>query len=223
ECCHTVIKMSRWILCGAGAAALAVVGWRAWQLIPPEPVVVIKRNIPEAAPLCPWREPEADLKVLFPTATRYETETRILSGLRLELAARLGRMPTGDENALRVFHVFHEETPLGTVLLQRVKATSGAIEIVLALNTDSRVSGFLIQRLRESEPVTAVLLDQQWRQSFEGKDANSAWQLGQDIPGVPNEARASALAVIEGVKTLLILQAVADQARLKEPIPAGHH
>src|SRR5438045_8614756 len=53
---------------------------------------------PEAAPLCPWREPESDLKAFFPQATRYSVEPRILSGVRLELQQRLGRFPTGDEN-----------------------------------------------------------------------------------------------------------------------------
>src|ERR1043165_4560528 len=48
----------------------------------------------QSEPLCPWREPEQDLRRFFPEATRYEVETRILSGQRLELMKQLGRAPT---------------------------------------------------------------------------------------------------------------------------------
>ena len=99
--------MSRTVLFGVGALAalLGVVGWRVVRPSPAETLVEARAQPPEAAPLCPWREPQADLQQLFPTATRYEIETRILSGLRLELAQRLGRAPTGDENALHLYRI----------------------------------------------------------------------------------------------------------------------
>ena len=100
--------MSRLVIFGAGAAVLlAVVGWRITEVSnTSERPFEGKNKLPQAAPLCPWREPDADLKLLFPIATRYELETRILSGLRVELAERLGRVPTGDENALHVYRIY---------------------------------------------------------------------------------------------------------------------
>src|SRR5262245_23827805 len=74
----------------------------------------------ESAPLCPWREPEANLQALFLGATRYEPETRILSSMRVELTRRLGRVPQPDENALLRHRVLAgPEECLGFVLTRR--------------------------------------------------------------------------------------------------------
>jgi hypothetical protein len=176
-----------------------------------ETLVEAHARPPEAAPLCPWRAPQADLQQLFPTATRYETETRILSGQRLELARRLGRTPTGDENALHLYPVYREQTALGSVVTRRVKGAYGAIELVLAADTGHRVCGLLLQRLREPEPIARALQDPNWLHSFHGEGADAAWQLGGDIPDVPPEARASARAVVEGARSALILLDTAAQ------------
>src|SRR5438132_8210137 len=97
--------MSRHLIFGSGTLVLllAIVGWRIIESSnPPEIPFETKNTPPPPAPLCPWREPESDLKVFFPDATRFELETLILSGQRLELAQGLGREQTGDENALHV-------------------------------------------------------------------------------------------------------------------------
>ena len=95
--------MARFLIFGACALALglAVLARRISESseLPFDP----KTPLPQAAPLCPWREPASDLKRFFPNATQYQPETRILSGQRLELAQRLGRVPTGDENALHLY------------------------------------------------------------------------------------------------------------------------
>jgi len=161
--------------------------------------------------MCPWREPERDLKQFFPEATHHKIETRILSGQRLELAARLGRTPTGDENALYLYPVYREQTQLGVVLARRVKGEFGAIELVLAVGTNQQVSGLRLQRLREPETSAAALQDPQWLGSFVGKRADSSWQPEHEISGLPPEARISAKAITEGVRSLLILLAMADQ------------
>jgi len=161
--------------------------------------------------MCPWREPASDLNLFFPNATGYKVETRILSGLRLELASRLGRAPTGDENALRVYPVYQGETPLGLVMTRRVKGALGAIEVVVAVNTNQQICGVRLQRLRESESTTSVLLSPSWLRSFEGKNADAPCQLGRDIPAVPAEASASAESIAQGVRSLLIQLAVANQ------------
>jgi Na+-translocating ferredoxin:NAD+ oxidoreductase RnfG subunit len=171
--------------------------------------------------MCPWREPASDLKLFFPNATGYKVETRVLSGLRLELATRLGRTPTGDENALRVYSVYQNEIPLGLVLTRRVKGELGAIELVLAVNTNQQVCGMRLQRLREPEASATILQSSDWLRSFDGKSADDAWQLGQDIPNVPTDARASAESIVGGVRSSLILLAVASQVR--DPMTAPHH
>ena len=213
--------MARTALLGAGAlaAVLAVVGWRLAQSAP-ETLVETRARPPEAAPLCPWREPQADLQRLFPAATRHETETRILSGHRLELTQRLGRAPTGDENALHLYRIYRDNEPLCTIVTQRVKGAYGAIELVLAADTNHRVCGLLLQRLREPEPIARALQSPDWLQSFNGKDADADWRLGSDIPSVPAEASSSAQAVVEGARAAVILLAAADQA---PPSAKPHH
>jgi hypothetical protein len=205
------------------AALLAVVGWRLAQSSTSETLIESQVRPAEAAPLCPWREPEADLRQLFPSATREESVTRILSGHRLELAQRLGRTPTGDENELRLHRVYREDTPLGTIMSRRVKGAYGAIELVLAADTNHLVCGLRLQRLREPEPVARTLQDPDWLHAFAGKGAEAAWQLGGDIPDVPPEARLSAQAVVEGVRSAMILLTTADHAPPFRSGQTPHH
>jgi hypothetical protein len=187
-------------------------------------VVLQTRTVrpPEPPQLCPWREPEADLKLLFPGATRCEVETRILSGLRGELQQRLGRPPTGDENALRLYRVYREDTAMGIVLTRRVKGEHGVIELVLGASPEGQVSGLRLQRLREPESVAEELQNSNWLRSFEGKRADSTWLLGRDIPQVPPPARFSAEAIINGTRSLLILLAAADHGSPPNLLSAHH-
>lgn len=204
------------------AAGVALVVWRHAQPLP-ETLVENPTKPPEAAPLCPWRDPETSLNSFFPSATRYVLETRILSGMRLELARRLGRMPTGDENALRLYRIYQDSTVLGTVLTRRVKGDYGAIEIVLGVDENQRICGLRLQRLREPEPIARALQDVKWQRSFEGKGAGDSWQIGQDLPAVPAEAHSSAASVVEGVRSLLILLAGSEQAGSSVLVQAQHH
>jgi Na+-translocating ferredoxin:NAD+ oxidoreductase RnfG subunit len=139
----------------------------------------------------------------------------------LELAARLGRTPSGDENALRVYPVYQEKIPLGVVLTRRVKGEHGGIEIVAAVSTNQQICGLRLQRLREPEFGAAALQDSEWLRSFDGKTADDPWRLGKDIPDVPSEARASAESIVEGVRDSLILLAAASPERGLAATP--HH
>ena len=151
------MKMSRLFCFLGGALVLVVIGWKISRPSSTETFSDANAKPPEAAPLCPWREPEKDLKMIFPTATGYKVETRILSGLRVELRERLGRAPAPDENALHFYSIYREETFLGTVLTRRIKGEHGAIELVLATDLERRVCGLHFQRLREPEPIVRAL------------------------------------------------------------------
>ena len=161
--------------------------------------------------MCPWREPDLDLREFFSDGARYETETRILSGQRLELSERLGRTPTAGENTLRVHRVFHQQQPMGLVLTSRVKGEYGAIEIVLATFPGGEVRGLRLQRLREPGSIADALQQPDWLAAFRGKTARSQWKLGDDIPDVSPPARLSAAAIVDGVRSLLILLDTAEQ------------
>lgn len=219
------IEMRRWILPGALGALLVlslVLGFNGSS--PGVKAFDPKVKPPEAAPMCPWRDPVSDLKQFFPDATRHSVEIRILSGRRVELGERLGRTPTGDENALQVWRVYATESLVGSVLTRRVKGEYGVIELVLAVEANGSVRGVRPQRLREPENIAQALQNPNWLRSFEGRRAESSWKLGEDIPGVPAEACASASAMIEGTRSLLILLATSEQAiSSTKPGPKPHH
>jgi hypothetical protein len=198
------------------AAVLVAAAWCYCEWSTPFPETPSVLNTPriEPAPPCPWREPEQDLRAFFPQADHYQTEERILSGQRLELADRLGRPPTAEENALSVHRVFHQQQSLGTVLTRRVKGEYGAIEVVLAISTNGRVCGLRLQRLREPEAIATELHRPEWLGAFQGKRVSSSWQIGLDVPAVSTPARASAEAVVDGVRSLLVLLDTANQSNV---------
>ena len=206
--------MRGWVLLGflGLAAGAALVARRVSERISSEVVSVSSIKTPEAAPLCPWREPESDLKVFFPGATRYAVETRILSGMRLELSKQLGRTPTGDENALRVYRVYHYAELVGSVLTRRVKGEHGGIELILAVDTKEIVRGLRLQRLREPAAISSALDNPSWLDLLAGKRASDPWQFDADISPVSKEAQPSAQAILEGARSSLILLAAAERA-----------
>jgi hypothetical protein len=219
------IEMRRWILPGAFGAILTLSV--AFWLNGSSPAVKVfdpKVRPPEAAPLCPWRDPVSDLKQFFPDATRNEVEIRILSGQRVELAERLGRMPTGEENALHVWRVYAGQSLVGSVLTRRVKGEHGVIELVLAVEANGSARGVRLQRLREPESIAQALQNPNWLCSFKGRRADSSWKMGEDIPAVPAEVGVSATAVVEGARSLLILLAASEQTiSSTKPAPKPHH
>jgi hypothetical protein len=148
-------------------------------------------------------------------------ETRILSGLRQELAVGLGRAASGDENALPVHRVYQGDKLLGNVLTRRVKGEHGAIEIVLATSLDGSVHGLRLQRLREPESNARLLQDPAWLTSFVGHRAGDALELGRDLKPVPDEARDSALAITDGVRSLLVMLSVSSAS--SSASQATHH
>jgi hypothetical protein len=189
---------------------VAAVQWSRSAFLPPAPSPLVKPHYLEGAPLCPWRRPEADMRGFFPGATRYHSDVLVLSRNLVELKRRLGHWPTPDENPLYVHRIYQARQPLGAVLVRRVKGEYGAIEIVLALDTSARIVAMRLQRQREPEPIANALQSPGWLHAFRGRTVNSSWQLGQAVPAVAPVATTSACAVVDGVRSLLILYDVAN-------------
>ena len=197
-----------WSTCAA-AVILAVV-WQV-QTRRREPAVLFDPPVRpiESAPLCPWREPEMDLKTFFPEGASYITETHVLSGLRVELAKHLGRPAEPEENTLTLHRVFARSEKIGFVLTRRVKGEHGSIELVLALNPRGEVQGVRLQRLREPEAIAAHLQRTAWLARFRDRAHDHGWD-SDDVGTLPEESRASAQAIREGVRSLLVLHAAAE-------------
>jgi hypothetical protein len=219
---HWVFGTNRsWLLV---LALLLVSGVACWLLKANRPGTALfepEVGTIQSAPLCPWREPAEDLKSFFPTATRYEAETHILSGMRLQLASLLGRLPTGDENALHIYRIYAQQTTLGVILTQRVKGAYGAIELVLGVDLEGKVCGVRLQRSREPESIATQRPE--WLDTFVGKQASDSWKLGKDLPTVSEEASVSAEAIAEGARNLLVLLQTANSPNAGNLIPKPHH
>lgn len=211
---ESATEMSRPLLFFAAllAMVLGVAGWRTMRRPAAEALFEPASAPPEAAPLCPWRDPDGDLKAFFPGATGYRVETRVLSGLRLELSQRLGRAPRPDENALHLWRIYRQHMLLGTVSTKRVKGQYGAIELVLAADPEGRVCGLRLQRLREPPAVARALDNPVWLSAFKEMQAGGPWEVGAGLPAVAPEADASAQAVAQGARSLLILIETAEGA-----------
>lgn len=164
----------------------------------------------DRTPVCPWREPPRDLSALFPGATNYVVDTRILSGRMVPIQRLLGRAMTVDENPLRIFRVQREARCIGSVLVRRVKGEHGGIEIVIGVETNGAVRGVLLQSQREPEPVAQVITNAAFLGSFIGKNAASSFRLGEDLPEVTVEGRPCAQMVAEGVRSQLIVLSFAE-------------
>jgi len=164
----------------------------------------------DPSPVCPWREPQRDLLVLFPPATNYFMEKRIISGVTVEIKKRLGRHMSPDENPLRIYRARHDGQTLGSALVTRVKAEHGGIEIVTGIERDGAVHGVLIQSQREPADIAHVITNANFLASFVGKTAASPLRLGEDLPAVPASARFSAQAIADGVRSELIVFSFAE-------------
>ena len=194
-----------------------------WRSIPARSVVqpyVERPAAGENVPICPWREPERDLVALFPQATGYTIETRILSALMTPIQKRIGRPMTIDENPLRIHRVNNGTQTSGAILVKRVKGDYGGVELVIGITPQRQVAGVRIQSQREPDAIVQAVTG--WLPTFSGKTADSALQPGQDLPDVASEARATAQAIAEGIRSALIVFSFAEDSAGKSLSHEAH-
>jgi len=176
----------------------------------------------EPTPITPWRNSRQDLAALFPHATQVVLEPRIVSGWTAPIQKRLGRLMHPDENPLRVQRVLEDGGIAGSILVTRVKAEHGGIEIVIGVETNSAVRGVLVQQQRETPEIAAAVTNAAWLKSFAGKTADAAFRVGEDLGDAPAPARASAQAIATGVRDQLIVLSFAARAAAPPAQPSHH-
>lgn len=212
----TNTNMSRALFFAASGALVLLAAVWTIERKPAQVDVLFEPVVPniESAPLCPWREPDRDMRAFFPSATHYTNETRILSGIRVELTKLLGRMPEADENSLNLHAIFSGNQEIGCVITRRVKGEHGAIELAVGINPQEEISGFRVQRMREPEEIASVLRGEHWQTRFLGRKYDRGWQ-DDDAMILPEAARFSGRAISEGMHSLLILRAAAERLARK--------
>lgn len=196
--------------------AMAALGWWSFPSSPSgEKIFEPPSETIEPLPLVPWRESESDRPNFFPGSTSHRSEMRILSGQRVELQKKLGRLPAADESSLHYHRIFQQDHEVGTVLTRNVRGEHGAIEIVLALDSRGTIAGLKLQRCREPETQTAVLHRPEWLGAFMGKTARDGLEPGVDLPEPGGGAEQSARGIAAAVRSLLILYETAMASGLK--------
>jgi len=154
-------------------------------------------------PVIPWRDPDADLRRFFPGATGSRHERLALSAQLLAISRHLGRPPAAADAILDRYLI--EPGSRGRVLLRRVRGEHGAIEVVVAVDARGRVLGLHLQRQREPESIARFLASPEWTRRFTGRSEADCPAPRDALRAVPAPASASALAVADGVRTLLVL------------------
>ena len=183
------------------------------------PLVVREAPRAEGAPMCPWREPASDIAAWFPGATRTDAEILILSAFRGEFARRMGRAASAEENALYVHRVWKDSERVGEVSLRRVKGAGGAVELVVGFDREGRLIGVRIQRSREPDEVASAL-NASWLAQFRGRDALQPLRVGQELSAVAPGAEATAAALADGIRSVLVLRELArSPGALRRPAP----
>jgi hypothetical protein len=176
----------------------------------PDRLLAAKYDAPGG--LCPWRNPKSDMAALFPQATTSREDTLSLGRERLEVEKRLGRKPTAEDMGLQIHRVFQGDKPLGAVVARRVRGENGAIELVVAVNTEKSIVGVRVQRMREPEKVAALLHSEAFLSNYTGKTSETVRECGCDQVEITPEAAPSARAVHEGIRTALILLTLGDKS-----------
>ena len=165
----------------------------------------------EAAGLCPWRNPEADMAAFFPGSSRYEETLLVVSNRRMRVQELLGRAPTGDENSLRAYRIYAANKPVGLIVPRRMAGEHGLIEFTIAISyqTDT-ITGASIQRMREPEPIQQALTAPAWLTRFQGANVSTNWHdVAESVPN--HSALPSAESICSAVKVVMALYDASGQ------------
>jgi hypothetical protein len=187
----------------AGAAALACAGAITFLLRPaPDSVPLV--DIPLAKSggpaMCPWREPEKDLRRFFSQATSYRTDTLALSSIRGQILKRLGPGSRIEDNSLYVHRALNGTKTVGSVLVRRTAGPHGAIEVVTAVDVSGRLVGVRVQRHREPEKTARALERLSAVDLLDGSDVTDRSDGGEAVRAVSRLVRAKLVELDEAEK-----------------------
>lgn len=105
------------------------------------------------ADVCVWRDPERTMVRLFPEAKDYRTEVYKLQPpqiTRIEQLAGEPLEPT-EKQEYNIYAITADGRTLGWVLALAGMGEYGVIETVIGLNTNHRIRGVYLQRVRERQ------------------------------------------------------------------------
>lgn len=154
------------------------------------------------ADVCVWRDPDRAMARIFPAAADYTTvDVKIAPETLARIEKRLGKPLDPGERDNWIYYAIsgRKGEVLGHVLTDAESGEYGAIEIVLGIGADDRISSIYIQRARERDKVfkSKDFLDQ-----FIGKTLKDPLKIGDDI-SAKNTAATERVAF--GVRKMMVM------------------
>ncbi|MDB6053176.1 MAG: hypothetical protein JWN25_699, partial [Verrucomicrobiales bacterium] len=151
-----------------------------------------------AITLTPWIDPERILAEFFTATSHAERVKFIFSGVRSELAMALHRELTPSDNLLVVYKIHDGGHFQGMVVPQKVKGSTGSMEIVVVIGEDLRVRGVKFQKYRGSEVVRKAL-----DSKFEPLLKSSKEFQYSSLDGLSQDAREDGAAILKAVDSIV--------------------
>lgn len=161
--------------------------------------------------VCVWRDPERTMAKLFPNASDYRTVTkRITPELARTIEERVGaRLDDSERSEFNFYeitgHTGGRNERLGTVLALAGNGDYGAVEVVVGLGPDDRVTGAYIQRTRERH--ADKLRSDDFLRQFRGKSAKDSPATWRDIRPI-EEALTASRSVVLAVHKMVVFHDV---------------
>lgn len=198
---------SVWLVLPMAAACVCVVAINFFHRPTPtsfDPTIIDASQPVEIAGICPWRNPNSDLKAYFPTANHYERRLLNMSDLRPDVLAELGPKTPMDSNGLYYYRVYRDSNWVGSVIVQRTAGEYGVVEYTAGVGQDGKIKGVRIQRLREPDLTVKTIEAPSWLASFSNKSTDGSFIVGKDIPPVPESAHQTAQSLADSVRRLIV-------------------
>lgn len=155
------------------------------------------------ADVCVWRDPERTMIKLFPEAKDYKTEVYKPNPDQIERIEALAGVPllASEKVEYNLYAITADGRTLGWVLALAGTGEYGAIETVVGLDTDRRIRGVYLQRIRERQ--NKALKSDEFLSQFRGKTLQDTF----DIKPVAGAEKASS-EITHLIRKMLAFEAV---------------
>ena len=163
------------------------------------------------AGICLWRNPDKDIKKIFPQATHYKSIIRKYNKEEKKKIEKLiGKNLDVDETEFTFYQIFSNKKRIGTVLTHAEKGGYGVIEVVIGLDTLRKVVKVLIQRDREIK--SKELRSENFLKQFKGKSFKDTIEVGKTIKPIKGAEKATK-AIAFSVKKMLIIYEILKEKK----------
>ncbi len=162
------------------------------------------------AGVCIWRDPDKDIKKIFPQATGYKSVVRRYNKKEKEIIEKLiNKELDPDETEFTFYLIFMNKKRIGTVLTHTEKGQYGAIEVVIGLDSLNRVQKVLIQRDREIK--SKELRSENFLNQFKGKSFKDTIEINKTIKPIKGAEKASKSIAFSVKKMLIIYEILKEE------------